>query len=143
MRSKKSTDNQLNFLAPSLKEQLNPKHSLYRLSEQIDWDYFDHEFGSLYSEEGRPSHPIRLMVSLLILKALYNLSDEGLVEEQWEMNSYFQFFSGRQVQGWGQPCAASELSHFRKRIGKSGVEKIFSALHRLTRERCQGKIGKH
>jgi IS5 family transposase len=48
------------------------------------------------------------------------------------MNTYFQFFSGRQMQGWGQPCAASDLCHFRKRIGKSGVEKIFQhsiALH--------------
>jgi len=29
------------------------------------------------------------------------------------------------VQQWGQPCAAGDLVHFRKRIGESGVEKIF------------------
>lgn len=123
--SRKQDKSQLNFLAPTLREQLNPRHRLYRLAEEIDWSYFEKEFSELYSTNGRPAHPIRLMVSLLILKAVYNLSDEELVENHWEMNAYFQFFSGITVQQWGQPCAASDLVHFRKRIGKSGIEKIF------------------
>ena len=114
----------MNFLAPTLKEQLNPRHELYLLAGEMDWSYFEEEFSSLYSDRGRPAHPIRLMVSLLILKSLYNLSDELLVESHWEMNVYFQYFSGQTIQKWGQPCAASDLVHFRKRIGKSGVEKI-------------------
>jgi len=125
MRSKEGPKSQLNFLSPTLSEQLNPKHKLYLLADEIDWVYFDDEFAGYYSDQGRPAHPIRLMVSLLILKALYNLSDEELVEEQWEMNTYFQYFSGKQSQQWGQPCAASDLVHFRKRIGKSGIEKVF------------------
>lgn len=124
MQSKKTSRNQLNFLSPSLKEQLNNKQELYLLSHQIDWKYFEREFASLYSKEGRPAHPIRLMISLLILKSVYNLSDEELVEQQWEMNPYFQFFGGFEVMQWGQPCAASDLVHFRKRIGGLGVEKI-------------------
>ena len=125
MRSKKEPQNQLQFLSPSLKEQLNPKHPLYLLSEQIDWEYFEDEFSSLYSKKGRPAHPIRLMSGLLILKAIYNLSDEKLVEAHWEMNLYFQYFCGALVSQWGQPCAASDLVHFRHRIGEEGVEKIF------------------
>lgn len=125
MRSRKSNSGQLNFLAPSLREQLNPKHPLYQLSEEIDWSYFEELFSDLYSEKGRPAHPIRLMISLLILKSLYDLSDEELVDKHWEMNAYFQFFSGKEVQQWGKPCAASDLVHFRKRIGKEGIEKIF------------------
>ena len=35
MQSKKPTRNQLNFLSPTLKEQLNSKQDLYLLSEQI------------------------------------------------------------------------------------------------------------
>ena len=124
MQSKKPTRNQLNFLSPTLKEQLNSKQELYLLSEQIKWTYFEDEFGSLYSDQGRPAHPIRLMVSLLILKALYNLSDEELVEQQWEMNPYFQYFGGIDILRWGQPCAATDLVHFRKRIGEEGIEKI-------------------
>tara|TARA_R110002033_G_scaffold160593_1_gene196995 strand:+ start:33647 stop:34687 length:1041 start_codon:yes stop_codon:yes gene_type:complete len=40
------------------------------------------------------------------------------------MNAYFQYFSGKQVQQWGPPCAASDLVHFRQRIGEQGVEKV-------------------
>lgn len=124
MKSKKVVSNQMGFLAPTLVEQLNPKQELYLLSEEINWLYFENEFGKYYSKEGRPAHSIRLMTSLLILKYLYSLSDEGLVEQQWEMNPYFQYFSGMKTVQWGQPCAASDLVHFRKRIGKEGVEKI-------------------
>ena len=137
MRSKKKPQNQLNFLAPTLKEQLNPKHALFLLSNHIDWDYFDNEFAKFYSDKGRPAHSIRLMTSLLILKAVYNLSDERLVEEHWEMNAYFQYFSGKQNQQWGQPCAASDLVHFRQRIGEQGVEKILK--HSIDKH---GKTGK-
>ena len=125
MRSKERPKNQLHFLAPTLEEQLNPKHELYLLCHSIDWDYFENAFKDLYSDQGRPAHPIRLMVSLLILKSMYNLSDEKLVEQHWEMNVYFQYFSGFDVQQWGSPCAASDLVHFRQRIGEEGVEKIF------------------
>ena len=125
MRSKKKATSQLNFLAPTLTEQLNPNQELYLLSKEIDWSYFEREFSVFYSDKGRPAKDIRLMVGLLILKSLYNLSDEVLVEQHWEMNSYFQFFCGETTQQWGQPCAASDLTHFRNRIGEQGVEKIF------------------
>jgi IS5 family transposase len=124
MRAKKKATGQLNFLAPTLAEQLNPRHPLYLLSHEIDWTYFETEFYGLYSDKGRPAHSIRLMTSLLLLKSIYNLSDERLVEEHWEMNAYFQYFGGKHHQQWGQPCAASDLAHFRQRIGEEGVEKI-------------------
>lgn len=124
MRAKRKALSQLNFLAPTLTEQLNPSYPLYLLPQEIDWDYFEAEFSSLYSDKGRPAHSIRLMTSLLQLKSIYNLSDEKLVEEHWEMNVYFQYFSGGKHQQWGQPCAASDLVHFRQRIGEVGVEKI-------------------
>lgn len=137
MRSKDQPKNQLHFLAPTLKEQLNPKHELYLLANELDWTYFEDEFSGFYSDKGRPAHSIRLMTSLLILKAIYNLSDEKLIEEHWEMNAYFQYFSGKQVQQWGQPCAASDLVHFRHRIGPSGVEKIFK--HSIDKHGKDGK----
>lgn len=137
MRAKNKAGNQLHFLAPTLKEQLNPRHELYLLAHEIDWIYFENEFKDLYSDKGRPAHSIRLMTALLILKAVYNLSDEKLVEEHWEMNAYFQYFSGNQVQQWGQPCAASDLVHFRHRIGEPGVEKIFK--HSIDKHGKDGK----
>ena len=67
---KKSNRNQLDFLSPTLTEQLNSRQELYLLSHQIEWSYFEEAFGSLYSTVGRPAHSIRLMVSLLILKSI-------------------------------------------------------------------------
>ncbi len=67
MRSRKTVTNQYNLLGNTLGELLNPKHELYLLANTIDWDYFDKEFSIYYSDQGRPAHPIRLMVSLLIL----------------------------------------------------------------------------
>ena len=72
---KKTVTNQVGFLAPTLKGQLNPKQELYLLSEVIQWPYFDDAFLKYYSKEGRPAHSIRLMTSLPILKQLYDLSD--------------------------------------------------------------------
>jgi len=64
------------------------------------------------------------MVSLLILKQLYNLSDESMVD-RWVENPYFQFFSGETVFQWSFPCHPTDLVYFRKRIGEEGVKKIF------------------
>jgi len=125
MRLKKRPAGQLNFLAPTLKEQLYPKNELYLLAHEIEWGCFEKEFAPLYSDKGRAAHPIRLMVLLLVLKAVYNLSDEVLVEQHWEMNVYFQYFGGMCVQQWGRPCAASDLVHFRQRSGQQGAERIF------------------
>lgn len=137
MRAKKKPTHQLNFLAPTLKEQLNPRQELYLLTQEMDWGYFEQEFAPLYSDKGRPAHSIRLMSSLLILKAIYNLSDEDLVEKHWEMNVYYQYFSGALIQQWGQPCAASDLVFFRKRIGEEGVNKILK--HSISKHGKDGK----
>ena len=76
------------------------------------------------SDYGRPAKPIRLMVSLLILKQMYNESDETVVQK-WCENPYWQYFSGKQYFQWALPCDPSELTKFRNRIGAAGVEKIF------------------
>ena len=80
--------------------------------------------------------PIRLMVSLLILKHLRNLSDESMVE-QWAENAYYQYFSGAVFFTPGSPCEASELVHFRNRIGAEGIELILKESIRIN-----GKDGK-
>ena len=36
------------------------------------------------------------------------------------MNPYFQYFGGIDILRWGQPCAATDLVHFRNRIGEEG-----------------------
>jgi len=66
----------------SLTDQLDQKHPLFLLANNIDWAVFEDAFKMHYSSKmGAPSKPIRLMVSLLILKYLRNLSDENVVEQ--------------------------------------------------------------
>ena len=127
MRSNKLPDqDQTDLFAPRLKEMLNPKNELFQLAEKINWDDIEQEFSGLYSNKGRPAHPIRLMVSLLILKQLYNLGDESL-PGVWIQNPYYQYFLGFGVFQWKFPVAPSDLVHFRKRIGTQGAEFILKA----------------
>lgn len=121
-----SRQKQGNFLYQDLLEQLNPKHPLLLLAKKIPWATFEEEFAPLYADVGRPAKPVRLMVGLLLLKQLENLSDERVVEA-WIQNPYYQAFCGMSYFHWQFPCNPSELVHFRKRIGESGVEKIFKA----------------
>ena len=107
-----------------LADQLDQQHPLYLLANKINWIFFEDNFKKHYSEKmGKPAKPIRLMVSLLILKHIRNQSDENLVE-QWSENLYYQYFSGEQYFQPNIPCVPTELVAFRQRIGEAGVELI-------------------
>jgi IS5 family transposase len=123
-------ENQGQFLMNTLSEMLDRRQALYQLAHAIDWGKFEQEFGKLHSTEGRPGLPIRRMVGLLLLKQLCNLSDERLVAE-YAQNAYHQYFCGEEQFGWGAPCEASELVHFRHRIGPAGAELILAESIRL------------
>ena len=129
---------QLQFLLPDLATMLDARQPLYRLAQTIDWTQFETAFAKLYKDEGRPALPIRRMVGLLLLKQLHNLSDERVVE-QWTLNPYFQFFCGEREFQWSAPCAASELVHFRDRIGPDGGEKLLATSIALHGDRAREK----
>ena len=125
MIGKSDNQNQRNFFQPLLKDYINLGHELALLSDKIDWNHFDKEFSMYYSHTGKPAMPIRLMVGSLMLKRIYNLGDETLVEA-WKMNPYMQYFCGMVHFEHKFPCYPSDFVHFRKRIGEQGVEKIFA-----------------
>jgi IS5 family transposase len=129
---------QISFLLPDLERQLDPRNPLFRLARAIDWSVFEKEFRPLYCTDGRPGLAIRRMVGLLMLKSLRNLSDEEVVVF-WSENPYAQDFCGEREMQWGLPCDASELTHFRKRIGTGGAEKILAATIKLHGERAKEK----
>ena len=130
MLSKPKSNSQLGFFT-SFEDQLNHNHPLYLLAKIVNWHVFEESFKKHYSlTQGKPSKPIRLMVSLLILKQLRNLSDENVVE-QWAENSYFQYFSGEQSFVPAIPCVPTELVEFRKRIGTEGAELILKESIRI------------
>lgn len=123
MMSDNKPQNQKNVFQPLLKEFIDPEHELVKLAGQIDWNTYEDKFRSLYSHTGRPAKNVRLMVSLLLLKRMYDLSDERLVEV-WVQNPYYQYFSGMAEFQWKAPIDPSELVHFRKRIGQEGAKFI-------------------
>jgi transposase, IS5 family len=126
----------------SLRDQLDQKHPLYLLSHRVNWQLFEDTFGKLYNEKmGAPSKPIRLMVSLLILKQVRNLSDENLVE-QWSENVYYQYFGGEQFYRPSAPCSSTELVAFRKRIGEAGATLILQESITLNRTDGDDDFGK-
>lgn len=130
MLPKIKNTNQLGFYSTFL-EQLDHSHPLYKLALAMNWQLFDDSFSKHYSlTQGKPAKPIRLMVSLLILKQIRNLSDESVVE-QWSENSYYQFFSGLDCFTPKRPCVPTELVEFRKRIGSEGIELILKESIRL------------
>ena len=89
---------------PRLKTQLNSQHPLFKLAQALDWDYFEQEFRPMTTPEGgRPSLPVRLMVGLHYLKALYNESDESVVMK-WVENPYWQYFCGEETFQHSFPC---------------------------------------
>lgn len=130
MLSKPKNNSQLGFFT-TFEDQLNHKHPLFQLAKNIQWQVFEDAFSKHYSAtQGKPAKPIRLMVSLLILKQLRNLSDESVVE-QWSENAYYQHFGGEQSFRPEQPCVATELVEFRKRIGSEGIELILKESIRI------------
>lgn len=123
MKGKPPDTSQYELYRQKLENLINPAHPVCKLAKRIPWDELETQFADLYHDTGRPAKPIRLMVSLLILKQLYDLSDETIVE-RWVENPYFQYFSGESVFQWHFPCHPTDLVYFRKRIGEQGVEKI-------------------
>jgi transposase, IS5 family len=116
---------QTNLFGTDLLTQLDPAEPLLALAQAIPWAELEREFGRHYCPGlGRPGLPVRLMVGLLLLKQLENLSDEKVVLA-FKQNPYFQAFCGLAEFARELPCDSSELTHFRKRIGTEGMDRIF------------------
>lgn len=117
---------QLNIFKIPLNQFINLKHQLCLLSKKIDWDKVEKDFSEYYCvDNGRPSIPIQKIVGVILLKRVYNHSDESVVE-RWMENPYWQYFCGETYFQYQQPFDPTELIKFRQRVGESGAEKILS-----------------
>ncbi|MDR1199273.1 MAG: hypothetical protein LBK94_09745 [Prevotellaceae bacterium] len=123
MPGKLQEKNHRELFRTRLENMINPKHDLALLSNAIDWNCFEKDFKSYYSNKpSRPGMLIRLLVGCLMFKHLYNFGGEK-IPFSWESNTYFQygaFFEHK------FPCAPSDFVHFRKRTGETGATKIFA-----------------
>ena len=123
----------------ALESFIDMNHELVLLSKQIDWEAVESEFAEYYcADNGRPSVPIRKMVGMLLLKNIYNLSDEGVVA-RWMENPYMQYFTGEKVFQKRPPMNPIDLTKFRKRIGTIGAEKIFKISLLVNAKEITGK----
>jgi len=138
MIGKEDKTPQLSIFDTQLEKFINLDHELCILSKNIDWDSIDKDFSIYYSEIGRPSVPIRRMIRLLLLKHIYNFSDEAIVD-RWIENPYWQYFSGEKVFQTKKPFDPTEFIHFRNRIGKEGAEKLLKVLIQLFGKEAQEK----
>lgn len=125
MLGKIKPDFQQNLFKTRLTQLINLEHPLVKLAQEICWEKIEIEFENLYSNQGRPSIPIRKIVGMLLLKQMFNESDESVVE-RWIENAYWQYFTGEEFFQTHQPFDPSEFVHFRKRVKEEGLEFLLS-----------------
>lgn len=125
MLGKIKLDSQQNLFKTRLTDLINLGHPLVKLADEVSWDKMELEFQNLYSEQGRPSIPIRKIAGLLLLKEMFKESDESVVE-RWIENAYWQYFTGEEFFQTDKPFDPSEFVHFRKRLKEKGLEFLLS-----------------
>ena len=106
---------------------LDMDHPLVKLASVLPWAQLAGDFEPLYcADNGRPALPTRLMAGLHFLKHMEGLSDEEVVW-RWVENPYWQFFCGEEFFQHRLPIDPSQMTRWRDRVGKEGMEKLLQA----------------
>jgi IS5 family transposase len=131
---------QLEMFKTPLKHFIKQNHELVLLSNKIDWDGLENSLSIYYcADNGRPCIPIRTIAGILILKRMFNESDESVLE-RWVENPYWQYFCGEIYFQYDLPFDRTELIKFRKRIGEEGAEEILKmSIHLFPKKEIQEK----
>ena len=117
---------QLNMYMTPLSHFIKGDHELILLSQKIDWDTLDKELSVYYCmDNGRPGIPIRKISGIVILKRMFDESDESVLDK-WVENPYWQYFCGEVYFQHELPFDRTELIKFRQRIGEQGAERILA-----------------
>lgn len=123
-KSNSSETVQGNLFKPLLRDIVSSRHAMVKLADAIDWKSFEDGLSECFcSDNGRPSCPVRLMVALHYLKYASGMSDEAVLDE-WVENPYWQYFTGGIYFEHEYPTDQSTMSRWRKKLGKSGAEKM-------------------
>ena len=93
---------------------LNKNNRWLRISELIPWDELEEEYAEKFSDMGRPAKDGQLVISLILLKHMTGLSDEGVVNAVVE-NPYMQAFCGFEKFVTEDILDSSTLAKMRKR----------------------------
>ena len=112
---------QANLFKVMLRDIVNPRHELILLRDAIDWERFENALEPVYCpNNGRPSIPVRMMAGLTMLRTMYGLSDQEVLDG-WVENPYWQSFCGGVFFEHEPPTDQSVMSRWRTRVGESGV----------------------
>ena len=115
---------QLNMYQVPLVQFINKEHELYQLAERINKDELEQDLSVYYCiDNGRLSIPIRKIVGVILLKRMFNESDESVVD-RWKENPYWQHLCGEVNFQHHWPFDPTELIKFRQRLGEKGMERI-------------------
>ncbi len=93
MIGKTEKNPQLNVFKVPLVSIINMNHELVELSWRIDWNSVSKDFEEYYHYTGRPAVPVRKMVGSMLLKQMYNLSDESYTA-RWVESPYWRASRG-------------------------------------------------
>ncbi len=116
---------QLEIFKTPIQHFIKENHKLILLTNKIDWDELEAQLSKYYClNNGRPGVPIRTVAGILLLKRMFNESDESVIE-RWVENPYWQYFCGELYFQHEPPFDRTELIKFRKRIGEEGAEILF------------------
>lgn len=128
MKPQKTNQNdpQNDLFRSELRQIIDLRHAMVKLSESMNWERFEEAFGATYCEDnGRPGVSTRLMVTLHYLKYAYDISDEDTVKF-WVENPYWQYLSGMNYFFHEMPINPSSMTRWRSRVGESGAEAMLS-----------------
>lgn len=140
MVGKKESSAVPDMFRSKLEQILNLQHQLVQLAEEIDWKWIESELAVYYARKGRPSVPIRTMAGLILLKQMFDQSDETVID-RWLENPYWQYFTGEEYFQHDPPFDPSDFVHFRKRIGREGMEKVLALSVKLHGEaQCEDQV---
>lgn len=111
------------FLGSYIFAQLVPEnHPLRILSAIANFDYLNEELKHLYSNKGQRAYSPAMMTRILILKDLYNISDERVIQMVKE-NIPARMYVGISLES--DVPDSSDLTYFRKRLGEDNFQNIF------------------
>ena len=116
-----------------LENLIDQRHELVRLAALIDWEVFDREWGSLFSQTRAPAIAPRLIAGLHYLKHLYKLFDEVVVP-RWVENAYHQCLCGETYFQHQVPIHPTSMTRWRKRMGEEGFEWLLTQTIEAGRE---------
>jgi IS5 family transposase len=115
---------QLEIFKVPLKHFIKEDHELILLSKKIDWEQLETSLGIYYcTDNGRRSIPIRTIAGIILLRRMFDESDESILD-RWVENPYWQYFCGEVYFQHELPFDRTELIKFRQRIGDEGSEQI-------------------